>query len=185
MRLLPLLFGLLLLACGNDDMLPPSVPTAEAIPVPSPRKAADEMALINRLSMDLFDNPVNVAQENQNALVNLAIDSLWDVQRTSSGLYYQVIEQGTGDNVGYGRIYPTLYHGTLVDGTVFDSAYNRGTPFNLNLGGVIQGWQEGLPYIKPGGKLLLLIPSELGYGPGGSGSIPPNAPLVFILEVLS
>lgn len=185
MRFYPFLFCLLFIACGNDDAVPtPSTPNAP-IEVPSPRKAADEMALINRLSMDLYDNPANVAQENQNALVNLAIDSLWDVQRTDSGLYYQIIEQGTGDNVGFGRIYPTLYHGTLVDGTVFDSAYNRGTPFNLNLGGVIQGWQEGLPYIKPGGKLLLLIPSELGYGPGGSGSIPPNAPLVFILEVLS
>lgn len=178
--LLPLCLSLV--ACNNDDDT--MTPGPNAIAVPSPLKATDEVAFINRISQDLYDNPVNVAQENQNALVNLAIDSLWDVQRTDSGLYYQVIEQGTGDNIGYGRSYPTLYHGTLVDGTVFDSAYNRGQPFNLNLSGVIQGWQEGLPYIKPGGKLLLLIPSALGYGANGQGSIPPNAPLVFILEVV-
>ena len=183
MRFLLLLLPFLFLTACNDDELS-TAPGPDAIPVPSPRKAADEVALVSRLSDDLYDNPVNVAQQNQNALVGLAIDSLWDVQRTNSGLYYQVIEQGTGDNVGYGRIYPTLYHGTLVDGTVFDSAYNRGAPFNLNLSGVIEGWQEGLPFIKPGGKLLLLIPSALGYGASGSGSIPPNAPLVFILEVI-
>ena len=174
---------LLLIACNDDDS---SIqPGPDAIPVPSPRKAVDEMAFIDRISRDLYDNPVNVAQENQNELVNLAIDSLWDVQRTDSGLYYQVIEQGTGTNVGYGRSYPTLYHGTLTDGTVFDSAYHRGTPFDLDLARVIQGWQEGLPFIKPGGKLLLLIPSALAYGPGGQGAIPANAPLVFVLEVLN
>ena len=76
------------------------------------------------------------------------------------------------------------YRGTLIDGTEFDSSYKRGEPISFPLGNVIKGWTEGLQLMKPGGKARLTIPSELGYGPGGVGNIPPNAVLVFDVELI-
>ena len=76
------------------------------------------------------------------------------------------------------------YHGTLTDGTVFDSSVDRGQTISFPLGGVIKGWQEGLAMMKEGGKATLVIPSDLAYGDGGSGdTIPPGATLKFEVEL--
>jgi len=105
---------------------------------------------------------------------------------TESGLQYLVLEEGTG------TIHPTKdskvtvhYHGTLIDGTVFDSSVERGEPISFALKQVIKGWQEGLTYMVEGQKVRLFIPSTLGYGKGGTGPIPPSATLIFDVELIS
>jgi FKBP-type peptidyl-prolyl cis-trans isomerase len=76
------------------------------------------------------------------------------------------------------------YTGTLVDGTVFDSSVQRGEPVEFALGEVIPGWTEGLQKTNKGGKIKLYVPSQLGYGDDGKGSIPPGATLIFEVELL-
>jgi FKBP-type peptidyl-prolyl cis-trans isomerase FkpA len=101
---------------------------------------------------------------------------------TASGLHYVITTQGTGATPVSSSAVTVVYDGFLVDGSLFDQSPASGTSFNLS--GVIKGWQEGLTYFKKGGKGTLLIPSALGYGPQGSGSIPANAVLIFNLQLV-
>jgi FKBP-type peptidyl-prolyl cis-trans isomerase len=98
------------------------------------------------------------------------------------------IKVGTGKEAKAGQRVTVNYRGMLTNGTVFDESYKRGQPFDFNLGAgeVIPGWDQGVAGMKEGGKRWLIIPSELGYGASGTpdGSIPPNAPLVFEVELL-
>ncbi|MFA5870812.1 MAG: FKBP-type peptidyl-prolyl cis-trans isomerase [Candidatus Paceibacterota bacterium] len=94
---------------------------------------------------------------------------------------------GTGAEAVAGKEVTVHYTGTLINGTKFDSSLDRGAPFtfSLGVGQVIRGWDEGVVGMKVGGKRKLIIPSELGYGPRGAGStIPPNATLLFDVELL-
>lgn len=94
---------------------------------------------------------------------------------------------GTGVEAISGKVVSVHYTGTLVDGTKFDSSKDRGTPFEFNLGAgeVIKGWDLGVVGMKVGGKRKLTIPANLGYGSQGAGSvIPPNATLIFEVELL-
>ena len=77
------------------------------------------------------------------------------------------------------------YHGTLVDGTVFDSSIDRGMPLDFELSDVIRGWAEGLQQMRVGGKARLTIPSSLGYGQRGMGPVPPKATLIYEVELLA
>lgn len=107
------------------------------------------------------------------------------VLSTPSGLYYEVIQEGTGAKPKPEDTVKVHYTGKLVDGTKFDSSVDRGEPAEFPLNGVIPGWTEGLQLVGVGGKLKLYIPSKLGYGAqGAGGSIPPNATLVFDVELL-
>src|SRR5699024_2934151 len=76
------------------------------------------------------------------------------------------------------------YHGTLIDGTVFDSSVDRGEPISFPLNGVITGWTEGLQLMNVGDKYRFFIPSDLAYGEAGAGPIPPNSTLIFDVELL-
>ncbi|MDB4892830.1 MAG: peptidylprolyl isomerase FKBP-type [Gemmatimonadetes bacterium] len=99
--------------------------------------------------------------------------------KTASGLYYRDIRVGTGATLVAGSAVNAKYTGALANGSVFDA----GTyPFTLGAGQVIRGWDEGIVGMKVGGSRQLIIPSSLGYGPTGSGPIPPNAVLVFTVE---
>lgn len=99
--------------------------------------------------------------------------------KTASGLYYRDIRVGAGATLVAGTRVTAKYTGALANGTVFDA----GTyPFTLGAAQVIQGWDEGLVGMKVGGSRQLVIPPALGYGPTGSGPIPPNAVLVFTVE---
>jgi FKBP-type peptidyl-prolyl cis-trans isomerase len=103
------------------------------------------------------------------------------------GLKIEDIKVGTGAEAVSGKKITVNYSGTLTDGTKFDSSYDRGEPFSFNLGAgeVIQGWDKGFAGMKIGGKRKLTIPPELGYGANGAGGvIPPNATLIFEVELL-
>lgn len=101
--------------------------------------------------------------------------------KDSSGLYYQIEDPGTGSTPDLKSKVTVTYTGKLLNGTVFDSETN----LSLLLGSVITGWQIGLPKIKAGGSILLLIPSGLAYGAQQAGSVPPNSVLVFDIKLVS
>jgi peptidylprolyl isomerase len=110
-----------------------------------------------------------------------------DFTTTATGLQYIINEEGTGASPEVGELVSVHYTGWLEDGTQFDSSVDRGQPFQFPLGQgmVIQGWDEGLALLKEGGKGRLIIPPELGYGPAGSGGvIPPDATLIFDVELI-
>ena len=105
---------------------------------------------------------------------------------TESGLQYKVLEPGQGDPPGPADVATVHYRGTLINGTQFDSSYDRGQPASFPVGGVIPGWSEALQLMKPGAKWQLFIPAELAYGERGAGQdIGPNATLLFDVELIS
>jgi len=128
----------------------------------------------SKLSTDLAAKPT---KKNGNKVIT-----------TPSGLKYEEIKVGTGAKPKKGQVIKVHYTGTLENGTKFDSSRDRGQPFEFNIGAgqVIPGWDEGLSTMKVGGRRKLIIPSKLGYGPGGTpdGTIPPNATLIFDVELL-
>ncbi|MDY7561936.1 FKBP-type peptidyl-prolyl cis-trans isomerase [Pseudomonas sp. 10B1] len=101
-----------------------------------------------------------------------------------SGLQFEVLTAGEGTQPSIDDQVRTHYHGTLIDGTVFDSSYDRGEPAEFPVGGVIAGWTEALQLMKAGSKWRLHVPSELAYGAQGAGSIAPHTVLVFDVELL-
>ena len=113
-----------------------------------------------------------------------------DMATTSAKFDHLIIEYqmiGEGPDVKSGDTVSVHYKGTLVDGTQFDSSYDRGAPFEtqIGVGAVIAGWDQGIVGMKKGGKRVLKIPSQLGYGERGAGAdIPPNSDLIFEVELL-
>ncbi len=129
----------------------------------------------NQLSIDLelIDNYLK--ENNINAT------------KAESGLHYVVTKKGSGENAAPGDNVTVHYTGMLLNGEVFDSSLERNQPFSFQLGQgmVIRGWDEGITYFNKGSEGTLYIPSSLGYGPSGAGGvIPPNAILIFDIQVL-
>ncbi len=107
-----------------------------------------------------------------------------EITTTASGLQYEVLSTGEGSKPAGDSTVRVHYHGTLTDGTVFDSSYNRGEPAEFPVNGVIAGWTEALQLMPAGSKWRVHVPSELAYGAQGVGSIPPHSVLVFDVELL-
>lgn len=142
-----------------------------------------------------FDNLLNTFEERQKEKELAAMEAQQsliekdypDAVTTPSGLKYVVVEEGSGDNTpAKGTMVKAHYTGKLLDGTKFDSSYDRGEPisFPVGEGRVIKGWDEAFLSMKKGEKRTLIIPANLGYGPSGRGPIPPNATMVFDVELV-
>lgn len=101
-----------------------------------------------------------------------------------SGLQYEIITKGNGPTPKASDTVKTHYHGTLIDGSIFDSSVQRGEPATFGVSQVISGWVEALQLMPKGSKWRLFIPSELAYGERGAGSIGPNSTLIFEVELL-
>ncbi|HXH26984.1 MAG TPA: FKBP-type peptidyl-prolyl cis-trans isomerase [Candidatus Acidoferrum sp.] len=134
----------------------------------------------------------NNAQTPQAAPTNdqssqLPIDpTAYKVSGPVTGLQVQDLKVGTGAAVAAGDTVRVHYKGTIAQtGAKFDSSYDRGEPLTISLGQVIPGWQQGMIGMQVGGKRRIIIPSVLGYGAQGQGTIPPNADLVFEVELLA
>ncbi len=127
------------------------------------------------------------AQENQAKGVAFLAENgkKAGVMTTASGLQYEVIKEGSGAKPVAESMVKVHYHGTTIEGEVFDSSVDRGQPAEFPLNGVIKGWTEGLQLMTVGSKYKFYIPSELAYGPRGAGAkIGPNTTLIFEVELL-
>jgi len=117
------------------------------------------------------------------AALNVDLDAM---TQTASGLYWQDLEVGAGDEAVVGATIKVHYEGWLTNGTLFDTSRNTGSPFSFQLGSgfVIQGWEEGVVGMRVGGIRKLVIPPQLAYGASDRGAIPGNSTLVFDVELV-
>ena len=136
----------------------------------------------------VFENSRAKREEEAKKAAQEALDKLAaGFDQTDSGLRYKIIQKGSGAQAETGKSVSVHYEGSLDNGQVFDSSYRRKDPitFTLGIGQVIQGWDEGIALLKEGDKARFVIPSYLGYGERGAGGvIPPNATLVFDVELI-
>ena len=136
-----------------------------------------------------LDNKRNEAfaqVKSEGELFLLANRTKEGIRSTSSGLQYQVLKEGSGRTPGSTDTVTVHYHGTLIDGTVFDSSVQRGTPASFGVHQVIPGWTEALQLMSVGSKYKLFIPQELAYGanPHPGGAIKPFSALIFEVELI-
>jgi len=150
------------------------------------------MKILNVWAIILFSTLLISCGGDENELIDnatqiqefIASNNLDAMEVDDTGLFYVVSKEGDGD-------FPTVqdevtvhYHGTFLDGSVFDSSVARGVPATFPLSGVITGWQLGIPKFSKGGAGKLIIPSNLAYGQGGTAGIPGNSVLVFDVELI-
>lgn len=145
-------------------------------------------AAMDTYKAQMKDKEAKANQESAQEFDNWVMKTYPGAQKTASGLYYAVIQEGTGAQAAAGKTVAVHYSGKLTSGTEFDNSYRRGEPieFKLGIGQVIQGWDEGIGLMQVGSKYTLIIPSDLGYGKRGAGGvIPPNSTLIFETELIS
>lgn len=165
-------------ACNNADKKVSDSAAQEDIHLAQPEEAVPSKTQMP-YSADFFKNDANKAASTS------ASDSTY--VETASGLKYAIIKEGTGKSPKATDQVTVNYAGQLtdLDATEFDSSYARQQPATFPLNGVIKGWTEGLQLMKEGAVYEFYIPADLAYGENGGGPIPPNAPLVFQVELIS
>ena len=153
---------------------------ADSTPEPEPEPLATEETTPEEATPPMAD-PATITYASE---LNVDVSGM---EQTDTGLYYEVLSEGSGGVVAAGQTAVVHYTGWLPDGTKFDSSRDRGEPFSFPVGAgqVIAGWDQGLAGMAVGEERKLVIPPDLGYGASGAGGvIPPNAVLVFDVELL-
>ncbi|MFN8776110.1 MAG: FKBP-type peptidyl-prolyl cis-trans isomerase [Flavobacteriales bacterium] len=138
-----------------------------------------------RAEMNRITQARDEASKKEGEAFLLANKSREGVQTTASGLQYKIIKEGNGRRPDANDKVTVHYHGTLIDGTVFDSSVQRGKTITFGLNQVIAGWTEGLQLMSEGSKYMLFIPQNLAYGSRGQGKIQPYSALVFEVELFT
>jgi peptidylprolyl isomerase len=167
----------------EESVAPATEELEEAEPTVAP---ATEEVEVTEEPVAAESTEIDQQQAQQQAEIETLLNSD-DLVTTETGLQYVIVEEGDGEAPEAGNIVQVHYNGMLEDGTKFDSSYDRGEPiqFALGVGQVIPGWDEGIGLLTVGSKAKLIIPSELAYGERGAGGvIPPNATLIFEVELL-
>lgn len=193
----PVMEGFLLLAEGDSakfdclakvllkDRMPPTLPDSTVTVFYLKVDRVFNSSIEYEAYMMELEN--NKKKEEFNQIEAYLKENNWEAQKTESGLYYIVEEEGTGEYPDQGDKISVHYTGRLLDGTKFDSSLDRDAPFQFRVGNgrVIQGWDEGFMLFKAGGKGKLIIPSYLAYGPRAMGrDIKPYSILVFDIEFI-
>jgi len=188
--------GFALLTAGDSAVLRMPIDSAfKGAQMPPFAKSGDKVTYIVKIfsvkSKEEYENEKKAAATNQittddNIIKEYIKKNNLKAEKTASGLYYIIEKTGNGKHATAADKVKVHYKGTLIDGTKFDSSYDRNEPIDFPLSGVIKGWTEGIPLLEEGGKGTLLIPSGLAYGqnaPPGS-PIKANEVLVFDVELL-
>lgn len=143
-----------------------------------------EDQVIEKVMNEFIAEPNSQHELDRNIIINYVIDHKLDMKSTESGIYYQILKKGKGTPPSPKDEIIANYHGTFLDGTVFDSTKDK-KPFEFPISRLNQGWQEILPMMNNGSKGIFIIPSKLCYGKRGFGDlIPPNTILKFEIELL-
>jgi FKBP-type peptidyl-prolyl cis-trans isomerase len=166
---------LLVISCVNDTSKSPTV--AKKAPENSVGNSDD-------LYKDFVANPGTQAEKDRNAIIEYAAENGLKCLKMSNGVYQCNVTKGTGQFYTANAEVSAHYKGYFLDGKEFDSSYKRNKPLSFKVGQMIKGWNTWLLTANPGTKATLLIPSDQAYGAGGKGSIPPNTPLAFDVELL-
>lgn len=191
---------------GHTSQGGPLTLSAKSAPLPFMRDAIAHLASGSRIVMQV-PTKIGIGQRSGSPTLKPGSDEIWvlectgtmtftkpefqlppesELTTTASGLKYKTIREGTGRSPKASNRVSAHYAGWLTDGTGFDNSYDRGAPTDFGLGQVIKGWTEGLQLMKEGGATLFVIPPEIGYGArGAGGAIPPNATLVFYVELVA
>ena len=155
----------------------------EIVRVGEDAKKWDAVAAFNEFKSSKEKREAELKKAQEAALEKVAAG----FETTDSGLRYKIINRGSGKQTQKGKTVSVHYEGSLLNGQIFDSSYTRKKPidFKLGVGQVIAGWDEGIALLKVGDKARFVIPSNLGYGSSGAGGvIPPNATLLFDVELM-
>ena len=187
------LLALGLVACGpaQDPELEAATATAraEGAPAEEPEAEAEtESEAVSEAAEEEASEQSSEPQESEAEEFDIYAGlSESEFETTESGLQYAILEQGDGEQAQTGQVVAVHYTGWLEDGNSFDSSSNRGEPisFALGQGMVIPGWDEGIAMLNVGDKARLIIPGDLAYGEAGGPGIPPNATLIFDVELVS
>ncbi|HFB99754.1 MAG TPA: hypothetical protein ENJ53_03005 [Phaeodactylibacter sp.] len=148
-------------------------------------KTLSEEQIIDRTMNDFVANATTQDEIDRNLILNYIIDNKLDMQSTPDGIYYQITKEGTGSHPTIQDVIVTNYHGTFLDGKVFDSTRGKKKPFTHPLSRMNDGWKKVLPLMKTGSTGIFIIPSRFCYGEQGFGElIPPNTILKFEIELL-
>lgn len=134
-------------------------------------------------SCDKTLSPEEQLQADIEKIKQYLTDNNLAAQSTASGLHFIITNEGSGGHPNLQSTVKVKYKGYLLDGMVFDQTTGNQTR-SFALAGLIKGWQEGIPLLKQGGKGTFFLPSALGYGPEGSGPVPPNSVLIFEIELV-
>lgn len=129
------------------------------------------------------DDAEKQAQADDQTILNYLDANNLDATKHESGMYYLITSQGSGDSPTVNSTVEVFYKGYFTDGSIFDQTTTG--PVAFSLASLITGWQYGIPLIKEGGSITLFLPSALGYGPTGSGSVPPNTVIIFEIDLVA
>lgn len=170
---------LLFFACGSE---PTSAESPATDPPEQPRESEEERLL--RLSSELTADTSRAGRE-RNAIINTAIDRGWSLQAAPEGYFYEILDPGQGEPIAWGDQLRVHYTGSFLDGSVFDDSRRRGRPLEFYVGNMIDAWNLGLQHLRPEGRMRIVAPSALAYGPEGLVTakgdtlVPPHRVLVF------
>jgi hypothetical protein len=184
-----LLIPLFLFSCSSND--PAGAEFCASQPwYKTEAVSPNEDQVMMSLSGELIPNPQVQGHYDHNDIIAFAIDQPIDLSVTESGLFYYMLEEGVGSKLERGDKALVHYKGFYLDGRMFDSSCRNGDPLEIQVGTVINGWNEGLQLLGAGGKAILLVPSRLAYGEDGLTDgkgrelVPPNQVLIFELQVV-
>ena len=159
--------------------------SADKATATTPQKEVLGEADLGSLYQYYHAEPSTLEQRDENLLIEYAASRNMQVTRTQSGVYMQILRKGSGGAVKWGDPIATHYRGMFLDGKQFDSSIDRGKPLAFRVGQMIPGWNEALITRNIGDKFVLLIPSHMAYGKRGfPGAVPPDANLIFEVEIL-